>query len=1197
MKKNRRTMCHPSLVFLATALFGSASIECVAQEEIEIHFGRDIRPLLSDRCFLCHGPDRAMQKADLRLDSFEGATTDRDGQFAIVPGDPEASLLYQRIASENPRKLMPPPKSGKHALAPEEIERIRVWIESGAAYEEHWAFDPLSQPEVPDVEDVGWCHNAIDRFVLARMESASLSPSPEAEKATLARRLFIDVTGLPPTLDELDAYMADDSADAYEGLIEKLLTTEPYRTRYAERMATPWLDLARYADTSGIHMDAGRSIWPWRDWVLEAYRDNMPFDQFVIEQISGDQLPNPTTQQIIASGFNRNHVTSDEGGAINDEYLLEYAVDRTNTVGTVFLGLSVGCARCHDHKFDPVSTEEFYSLLAFFNNNEEPGVYSQIQDPYRALEPAFELRREEDRARITELETLLASLKTKRDTPSPDEAEQISAFINGLRTDGEWEWHQATIDSAMSKGGATMTVQTDGSVLATGVNPASDEYTLSLSTDETDLRTVLLEIMPDPSLHQNRVGRPENGNAIVSGISAEVISKTDPAIRRPIKFTWAWADLEQNDGGTDFRATNILRPDDGRVWALGAHQVAGGRAALLTTNQPFGYEGGSTIELKIDCNSVYAQHAIGRMKILLGSANDDALARLPVSQSNWYIVGPFPAGSGEEAYATAYGPEEDGPLDFTKTFGTQSWRHAPGVIDGQNVNLAQGMGAEYVAREIHAPTARPLTLSMGSDDGIQIYRNGEQVFQRKINRGIAPDQDTVEIDLVKGRNTLVCKIVNTGGPGAIYYRRIPLETDIPNRLVSTLVPESSLRPVVLDAASAGWRARFSTEYQVASGEIKAVEQSLARVTTDVPKTMVMKERAQMRPTYVYTRGLYSQPDKNRPVSRAVPAALGILPTEETPSRVDLAEWLVGDENPLTARVTVNRFWEILFGRGLVETSDDFGLQGSWPTHPELLDWMASEFRDGGWDVQDMMRRILTSATYQQSSATRTDVIASDPGNKLLTSYPRQRLSAEQLRDQALYVSGLLTEELGGPSVKPYQPEGLWREVAMPQSNTRSFARGDGNDLWRRSLYTYWKRAAPPPSMVAFDAPTREYCATRRITTNTPLQALVLWNDEQFVEAARATAVRVLSNRKSERDNILQLYRICTGDVPSPSMARMMLKTLRAYRNRYVESNEDATRLLAVGESRFPSDIPVSEIAAWTMLANAILSSEAAIVKD
>ena len=386
-------------------------------------------------------------------------------------------------------------------------------------------FTQLTRPEIPKVAQPEWCRNEIDHFVLAQIETSEITPSPEAEKATLARRLFIDVTGLPPTIEEIDTYMADTAPGAYERLVDHLFTTEPYRTRYAERMATPWLDLARYADTSGIHMDAGRSIWPWRDWVLEAYRDNMPFDRFVIEQLSGDQLPDATYEQIIASGFNRNHVTSDEGGAINDEYLLEYAVDRTNTVGTVFLGLSVGCARCHDHKFDPVSTEEFYSLLAFFNNNEEPGVYSQIQDPYRALEPAFELRQDEDREHITELQTMLASLKKQRNTPSPEEAGQIKTFITDLHTQGGWAWHQAKIDSALSKGGATMSVQPDGSVLASGENPATDEYTLTLTTDETNLRTVLIEIMPDPSQANNRVGRPNNGNAIMSGVTAEVVSK------------------------------------------------------------------------------------------------------------------------------------------------------------------------------------------------------------------------------------------------------------------------------------------------------------------------------------------------------------------------------------------------------------------------------------------------------------------------------------------------------------------------------------------------------------------------------------------------------------------------------------------------------------------------------------------------
>jgi hypothetical protein len=519
------------------------------------------------------------------------------------------------------------------------------------------------------------------------------------------------------------------------------------------------------------------------------------------------------------------------------------------------------------------------------------------------------------------------------------------------------------------------------------------------------------------------------------------------------------------------------------------------------------------------------------------------------------------------------------------------------VVEAANVSLAQGIGAEYVGHEVYAPSARTLTLSMGSDDGLLVYRNGEKVFERKINRAVAADQERIEIPLVRGRNTIVCKIVNTGGVGGIYHRIIAPKEQIPEEMVAALVPETTVRPDVLKESTAAWRTRFSSDYRIASGEVKAVEASIATARTNVPKTMVMKERAMVRPTFVFTRGLYNLPDKDRPVSRGVPAILGSLDVEGTPTRVDLAEWVVGDENPMTPRVTANRVWELFFGRGLVETSDNFGLQGAWPTHPGLLDWLSLELRDGGWDMQALQKMILSSAAYRQSSNANPALDAADPENRLIGKYPRQRLGAEQLRDQALYVSGLLVEKSGGPSVKPYQPEGLWREVAMPQSNTRNFQRGSGEDLWRRSLYTYWKRASPPPSMLAFDAPTREYCNARRLTTNTPLQALVLWNDEQFVEAARATATRILADRAPEADNVRHLYRACTGEQPTDRVFGQLMAALKHYRIRYVASPDDAAKLIAIGDSPVPTDIPASEVAAYTMLANAVLASDAAIVKD
>ena len=1173
----------------------------VGQSEPQaIRFGRDIRPILSDRCFLCHGPDRETRAADLRLDLRSDATIDRGGAAAIVPGRPDESMLLQRILSTDPDDRMPPPGSGKHALTPDQAALIRTWIEQGAVYEDHWAFDAPVRPVVPTSSDDSWATNEIDDFVLARMEQAGLSPNPPADPRTLARRLYLDLTGLPPTPEELAEFESDSSDEAYRRLVERLLGEEPYRTRHAERMATPWLDQARFADTSGIHMDAGRSIWLWRDWVLNAYRDNKPFDEFVIEQLAGDLIPSATIDQKIASGFNRNHVTTDEGGAINEEYLLEYAVDRVHTTGTVFLGLSVGCARCHDHKFDPISIDEFYSLLAFFNNNEEPGLYSQIPDPNRALEPALVVPDDSMKGRLDELTASLGSLQAERANPSPEELEQVEAYLVNLRSDGDWGWSTAVPLTATSREGTAFELKPDHSVLATGPVPATDQHVITCSTDQTDLRGLMLEVLADPSLANNRVGRAANGNAVLSSISVEVVSRADPTLRKELEWSWAWADIEQPN--EDFRVVNALRGDNDRVWAVDGHQQAGDRHAVFIASEPFGYEGGSELVVRLNYESPYAQHEFGRVRMHLGSISEDALEQLPPASTNWYLAGPFPTANGREGYDTDFGPEEPGALDFTRMFGSQDlqkWRYASLVFEATPAGLAQGIGAEFLARELYVPTARTVKIFFGSDDGLQIYRNGELVHEHRIDRGVAPDQDEVLVDLVPGRNTLVCKVVNTGGGAAFYHRAVADEDQHPSEVIALLLPGELLDDAGRTRARDAVRQRVSPRYRSLTEELALLQTEHDGLMKSIPQTMVMQERSTPRETYVMMRGQYDSPDTERRVSRGIPSALGAVRGgfDERTDRLDLAQWLVGPENPLTARVTVNRLWQLFFGRGIVETTGDFGLQGAWPSHPDLLDWMAVEFQDNGWDVQSMLRLIVTSSTYRQAARLDPEARQIDERNILLSSFPRQRLTAEQIRDQALHVSGLLVESFGGPSVKPYQPSGLWQEVAMPQSNTRSFERSMGDGLWRRSLYTYWKRAAPPPSMMTFDAPTREYCVTNRSSTNTPLQALVLWNDEQFVEAARVTAQRILESSEDDRSRLSRLAIRTTGSDLSEANTRRMRDAIDAYRVRYRAAPEDALALVSVGEAPVPEHLEPSELATWTMITNALLSSDAAIVKD
>ena len=1168
-------------------LLASITVVCTTAAPQPVRYGRDIRPILSDRCFLCHGPDREHAPSNLRLDSFENATAEHRAGAGIVPGDPDASLVWRRINAAHADDIMPPPESAKATLTDQEKTLIRTWIEQGAAYEDHWAFESVQSPQPPTIDDP-WVRNDIDRFVLAHLLQRGARPNADADKATRCRRVFLDITGLPPTTAELDAFMQDASPDAWERLVDRLLNDEPYVTRHAERMAVPWLDLARYADTAGIHMDAGRTIWPWRDWVLQAFRDNMPWDRFVVDQLAGDLLPDATQDQVIASGFNRCHVTTDEGGAINDEALFNYAVERTNTLGTVFLGLTLSCAQCHDHKYDPITQQDYYALLAFFNNNNEPGLYSQAPDPYRALEPAYTVTTPEQADQLAALNERLATLTAERDAPDPTEAANLAAFKQRLHA-SDWNWSTPAVITAMSSNGSTLALQDDGAVLATSAPPADDDYTLVLSTDRTDLTALTLDVLEHDSLPGAGPGRAQNGNAILSGIEVEVVSRTDPTRRHDVNLIWAWADVEQQSD--DFNVVNALSPDNGRMWAIAGHEQAGDRAAMFLADAPFGFEGGSDLIITLNFQSPYAAHSFGRVRMHVGSPPEAALATLPVARTNWYIVGPFAENDAQVAYDTAHGPEE-APLDFHRTFGDQKWRYAPGVVEGSPVTLAATAGAEYVARELFSPTERDMNVSLGSDDGIMVYLNGKLVHEHRVNRSLAPDQDALQVRLRPGRNTFVAKIVNTGGPAGIYYDQAIPEDELAAPMLAWTLPEPSLNDTRNERAVNAWRERFSPAWKERTQAIAAATAERDAVNASLVKTMIMQERDQARPTYVMMRGAYDAPDMDRLVDRAVPAVLGAIdPEADTPSRIDLARWLVSSDNPLTARVTVNRFWADIFGHGLVETVEDFGLQGTWPTHPDLLDWLAASFQNNGWNVRDTLRTIYTSSTYRQASDA-----ANDLPSTTYARFPRQRLGAEQIRDQALHVAGLLVEQFGGPSVKPYQPEGLWREVAMPQSNTRTFERAMGDDLWRRSLYTYWKRAAPPPSMLTLDAPTREYCSARRLTTNTPLQALVLWNDEQFVEAARATAARVLLETP-EADRIVDLYRRCTGNEPSISLQRAMADTLARFEIRYTGDPAAAAALCGVGEHPMPNGMAPDQLAAWTMLANAVLSTDAAIVKD
>jgi hypothetical protein len=1165
----------------------------------EIRYDRDIRPLLSDRCFTCHGPDEAKRKAELRLDTQEGAYRESYGIAAIVPGDLEASELWHRVTAEAVRDRMPPAKSNKKPLTTEELELVRRWIEQGARYEPHWSFVPPVRPDVPRTRDASWPRGEIDAFVLAELEARGVDPSPEADPRTLVRRVFLDLTGLPPTPEEIRAFLEDPREGRFESLVARLLHDEPYVSRYAERMAVPWLDAARYADTSGLHMDAGRQSWAWRDWVLQAFRDGMPYDRFLTEQMAGDLLPGASLSQRVASGFHRNHVTTDEGGAIPEEYLVEYAVDRASTTGAAFLGLTMGCARCHDHKYDPISHEEFYAFYSFFNSIEEPGLYSQVPDPERALEPFLEVPSPMQRIERKRLEKQLEERRRELDTPISGEAAARSEFFADLVERASIEWVPSSVVHARSAQGATLETRPDGSIVASGENPDVDTHVVGLETAANDLRLVLLEALPDPSLPHGRIGRAPNGNAVLESMRVEAVSIRDPRQRQEVRFHWAWADIEQRNG--DFRAVNAIA-DDGLGWAVDAHRREGSRVAMFLAERTFGFEGGTRLEIRLDYDSPYAQHVLGRVRLSLGRIAPGGLDRLAAAMGPWYSTATFRPDRGEDVFTAEFGPERIRRLDPTQAFGDEAYtfNFVEAFRDERlNTEFAGGVGATYVARRVFVPSAREIEVSIGSDDGFRIYLDGEEIAKRRVDRGVQANQDRVRLALEPGEHVVVFKIVNTGGAAGYYWRTPPRAGELRGALVGALLPEQAKSDRLRDEVRESWRIEFSPQYRERLARVEAAAKRLDRLRDEIPRTMVMRELDEPRQTFVLERGEYDKPDETREVSRGIPAAFGSLPENAPTDRRGLALWMTSPENPLVARVAVNRLWELTFGTGIVATSEDFGMQGEWPSHPELLDWLAVEYRESGWDTKTLLERIVTSSTYRQSSRHRTDLVDVDPDDRWLARFPRRRLGAEEIRDQALYVAGILVEELGGASVKPYQPEGLWREAAMVQSNTRVFERGMGDDLWRRSLYTYWKRAAPPPSMLTFDAPTREFCTIRRGETTTPLQALVLWNDEQFVEAARMLAQRTLTDREcgsSDEARMSLLFTRCTGRPPDDAESAALLSALRDFRERYRDAREDAAKLLSVGEKPVDDELEPSELAAWTMIVNALFSLDSMICK-
>ena len=1161
----------------------------------EVDFARDVKPILSDNCFACHGPDAATREADLRLDEREDVVRDRGGYAVVVPGDREASELWLRVHAD--RGAMPPASTGKQ-LTGAQREILGRWIDDGAPYSEHWSFVPPTRPEPPAVRDADWSLQPLDRFVLARLEAEGLAPSPEADRATWLRRVTFDLTGLPPTPEELDAFLADAEPGAFERVVDRLFESP----HHAEAMARRWLDAARYADTHGFHIDNERALHRWRDWVIDAFDANKPYDAFVREQLAGDLLPGPdgtgpTLEQRIATGFNRCNPTTGEGGLIEEEWLVRYAADRVETTSTIFLGLTMQCAQCHDHKFDPVSQEDYYRFFAFFHNLAEEGTDRNALAPAPAIRAPYPEQvgaLEALTARIADEEAALFAPDPVLDAAQAEwDADQRAALAT--------RWTTTVPNRLATEAGTELATDATGLVDASGPVVANERYFVEFESDSDALTALRLDLLLDPEDPARGIGRADHGNIVLSElrVSAQPLGADPEDAAAWSAVTLAAAEADHSQPQFDVGLT--LDGDDATGWALGPEEFQP-HTARFSAGAPFGFAGGTRVRVELAFTSGYQQHLFDRFRL---SASDDP-GLLATEIGPWERSEAFAAGSFDAAYDGAFGPELAFAPDAESAEYAGWTRLDDAPRDGAPLLLSGANTATYLRRTLTAPTARTLHATLGSDDAIQVWIQGELVHANRVRRPWAADQDRFSIPLEAGANELLLKVVNAGGGYQVSWRRAGEGADgLPLDVSASLAKAPEARePADTERLTRHYRRAHSPAFVEAEARLAASRAEFTALEAEIPMTMVSEERATRRPTHFLDRGNYQlkkhevlpgTPDCLPPL---VPRAASDADTERLPDRLDLADWLLSAEHPLTARVTVNRFWQAIFGTGLVETSEDFGAQGSLPSHPALLDWLAVEFRESGWDTRALLRSFVTSATYRQSSRLTPALLERDPDNVLLARGPSHRLEAEELRDAALASSGLLNRTIGGRSVKPYQPDGLWQAVSYPSSNTSRFRRDAGDALYRRSMYTFWKRTSPPPAMTLFDAPNRESCTVRRSRTNTPLQALALLNEEGFVEAARALAERALRETAAEDDQatLQRAFRLVLARKPEPAEERVLLDVLSGARADGQADPEAATRLLEVGERPLQDDLDPLEVAAWTHVTNLLFNLDAFVTK-
>ncbi|MFO0797950.1 MAG: PSD1 and planctomycete cytochrome C domain-containing protein [Gemmataceae bacterium] len=992
-------------------LAATAVLALASRAAADVDFARDVRPVLTEYCFACHGPDEKGRKADLRLDTRDGLTA-------------AAKEVLARVTSAEPTERMPPPKGGK-ALSPAQVGAIKSWVEGGAKWSAHWAFEAPKRPPVPATTPA--VANPIDAFVRARLLKEGLAPAPEASRETLIRRLSLDLTGLPPTPQEVDAFLADAAPNAYEKVVDRLLTSP----HYGERMAMPWLDYARFADSNGFQTDSSRAMWPWRDWVVRAFNRNLPFDQFTIQQLAGDMLANPTREQIIATGFNRNHRLNGEGGLIGEEWRVETVIDRVDTTALTWLGMTAGCARCHDHKYDPISQAEYYRLFAFFNNVPESGTLAANRGGGNS-DPAVTVPLPAQEAELAKLREAVSAAERAAANAAKELPKLVAAWEPGFKaTHAEVmeAWTVLAPRAVSASGMGKFEKQADGSYLAVGQSPPYDLYTVVAPVAAGPLSAVLLECLPDKSLPNQSVGRAPNGNFVLTSIEAEV---TAPSLKEPRKLRFVRAVADYSQPGWDVK--NLLNGDPKKGWAADGPTRRAPLKATLVADAAVEVPADATITVRL-LHEALNHHSVGRFRLSVTGA-------------------------------------------------------APGTV----------------------------TLA---------------------------------------------------GPR------------IPPAVKAVLDTEPTRRtPAQVAELTAFYRTTADGPVKRADAALAAARKRLADFDAALPTVMVMQEGA-LRDAFVLLRGQYDK--RGAKVTAGVPAALPPLPAGAKADRLSFARWVASAENPLTARVWANRAWEHFFGTGLVRSTENLGTQAEFPSHPELLDWLATEFVRLGWDMKAMHKLIVTSATYRQSSRVTPALVQRDPENRLLARGPRFRLSGELVRDQALAASGLLTRTIGGPSVRPYMPAGVWDEVSV-YGDLRNYRMDAGPDRHRRTMYTVWKRTAAPPTMLLFDAPNREVCTVRRSRTNTPLQALALLNEFTYVEAARALATRMKA--EGGADPLGYGFRVVTARRPTAAELAVLSDGYGADLARF-RADADAAKRLA-GDA---------EEAALTLAANVLLNLDEVVTRE